>query len=248
MSDDHFAVDVALLSYENALRGDDISACISELDNPGSIRKIIDIMSSVSGMAMTEYRAISGSPMPISASILYHGGMAIAYPKKFETFEDKVSFYGCLQPLSFEISENMNDRPLLVSISSEVWSCSVRKSIEKDLSKISRSLGLGLDDSEVKSKIVNFVVGEYGSIGEIPDDHPYVKKFDVMLFLSGFLTMDGPRYISRFGMISDDRIDDVDESCIPCCKSYHIEQYLTGNIKFDVSEYRCVGYSESSFK
>ena len=245
MKEDHFSVDVALLSYDDALRGEEISSCISSLENPRSTRMLLDIMSGLAVDAMNGYRSVNGSYMPITSAILYHGGMAIVSPKKLDDIEDKMSFYRCLSKLSSDISEKMNDRPILVSISSEVWSCCIRKSLESDVIRAARSLGIMVDDDELKSELINQAVSQYGSISDIPDDHPYVKKFDMMLFLSGFLTMDGPKYVSKLSKISDSSFFDVDETRLPKLDLYNVENYLVGNIKFDVSDYDCVAYSPS---
>lgn len=245
MKKDHFSVNVALLSYDDALRGEEISSCISSLENPRSTRMLLDIMSGLAVDAMNGYRSVNGSYMPTTSAILYHGGMAVISPNRLDGIEDKMSFYGCLSELSSDISERMNDRPILVSISSEVWSCSIRKSLESDVVKTARSLGIVADDDELKSELISQAVSKYGSISDIPDDHPYIKKFDAMLFLSGFLTMDGPKYVSKLSKISDSSFFDVDETRLPKLDLYNVEDYLVGNIKFDVSHYDCVAYSPS---
>lgn len=248
MREDEFSVNVALLPYGSVVRGDEIHDCMSDLNDRHSIKRLLDIVSGLSLDAMRGYRSARQSYMPISVAILYHGGMAIASPKRFESFEDKMSFYNCLSTLSQDISEEVDDKPVLISVSSEVWSCSLRKSRYADIAKIARSLGLDPEHKDVKNGIVKHMVDRYGSIGDIPDDHPYIKKFDFMLCLSGFLTIDGPKYVVKFEQISESNMDDVDEASIPCCNSYHFEDYLTGNIKLDVSEYDHVKYDQEIFR
>lgn len=241
-----FGIEVTTTSLDGMVDGDKISDWIDCRDENTNIKGLIDIVSHRAFAAMRAYRRENSKDMPAHATCYFSGGAAFISPIKLESIEDKEKFFTCSSEIVYDIGRQYEDKPILVTFTSTAWSCFFRK---EALKEIDIAIGkLNIDKNLAKLKLLEEIVGAYGSMEEVPADHPVVGKMDLMLFSAHFLSMDGPVQVTKTSLTNTEILSDLSDDQKMMLDTYMLDKMPRNRITFDVSEYEPAHYDEKDFQ
>jgi hypothetical protein len=242
-------VEVCLSSIEGVIDGDKIQ---DWLDNRGnkdaSVKSILDILVDRGFETMQQFRKHNPDKVsPVYVATLYSGGMSFLSPINFNTDEERAGFYECISDIIYDIGEQREDKPIISLLVAEGWTCSVRRDQEKAIKNFMKEKCPDADINKLCESLIASCVDQFGSISDVPEDHPYVKRYEVLSVVAGFLGMDGPVIATKLQVTDSSVCDQVIGGCNEICKNYSIMPRNVGRIQFDLSEYEPVNFKESEF-
>jgi hypothetical protein len=242
-------VEVCLSPISGVLDGDKIQEWLdARSEKNASVKGVLDILVERGFETMVHFRQDNPNMVyPVYVATLYSGGMSFLSPVKFNTDEERFGFYECMSDIIYDIGEQRSDKPIMSILVAEGWTCSVRKDQEKAIRNFMNEKCPDADINKVCEALVASCVEQFGSIADIPEDHPYVKRYEILSVVAGFLGMDGPVIATKLKMTDSSIAQEVIGGLTEMCESYSVMPRNTGRIQFDLSEYEPVNFKESEF-
>ncbi len=243
-------LDVCITPVSAVVDGDKIQKWLDNRNLPEtSFKAFLDIMFNRCFETMIQHKAANhGDSCNVYVATLYAGGgMSFISPIDFATDDDKSSFFTCLSDLIYEIAEKHEDKPIGSIVVSEAWSCGIRKDREQEIRAYMKEQELREDFSHVCDKLIRHAVEVSGGISDLPEDHEYVKKFEVFTVMANFLSMDGPVIVSKMRLIDSEVADSIVDGVLEVVNKYSFMSKNVGRIQFDLSEYEPVNFDEKEF-
>lgn len=242
-------VEVCLSPINGVIDGDKIQDWLDGRSNKeASVKSILDVLVDRGFETMQQFRQDNPEKVsPVYVATLYSGGMSFLSPIKFNTDEERSGFYQCMSEIIYDIGENRDDKPIISLLVAEGWTCSVRKDQEQAIKNFMRENCPGADINKLCESLIASCVEQFGSIADIPEDHPYVKRYEILSVVAGFLGMDGPVVATKLKMTDPSISDEVIGGLHEMCENYSIMPRNTGRIQFDLRDYEPVNFRESEF-
>lgn len=242
-------VEVCISPINGVIDGDKIQNWLDiRGEKDSSIKPILDVLVDRGFETMQQFRQDNPDKVsPVYVATLYSGGMSFLSPVKFNTDEERVGFYECISDIIYDIGEQRDDKPIISLLVAEGWTCSVRKDQEQAINNFMKEKCPGADINKLCESLVASCVEQFGSIADIPDDHPYVKRYEVLSVVAGFLGMDGPVIATKLKLTDESIADEVIGGLSEVSKNYSVMPRNSGRIQFDLSEYEPVNFKESEF-
>jgi hypothetical protein len=250
-NEEPFGIEVTTSPLEGMVDGDKISDWMERREDKASVKELIDILSNRAFAAMRSYKRENNSDMPSHATCYYSGGVAFISPVKIESVEDKDKFFEASSEIAYEVGRQYDDQPVIVTFTSTAWSCFFRKEAIKDIDASIAKIDANIDPkkaNEAKAVLLNEIVGFYGSMEDVPEDHPLVGKMDLMLFSAHFLSMDGPIQVTKTSLTNLEILPELSDEQKLMLDVYMVTDMPRNRINFDVSEYEPVPYKKCDFE
>ena len=244
-------IDVCITPISGVVDGDKIQYWLDNRNSTEtSFKDFLDLIVDRCFETMIQFKNHSnGGVYPVYVATLYAGGgMSFISPVDFSTDEVKSSFFNCLSDIIYDIAEKHEDKPIASIVVSEAWSCGIRKDKETIIKEYISSHGREKEFKNTCDVLISNAVARSGSIADIPDDHEYIKKFEVFSVMANFLSMDGPVILSKIKLIDPKVSDEVVEGILEVVNKYSIMAKNVGRIQFDLSEYEPINFDEKEFE
>lgn len=249
-NEEPFGIEVTTSPLEGMVDGDKISDWMERREEKAGVKELIDILSNRAFAAMRSYKRENNSDMPCHAACYYSGGVAFISPVKIESVEDKEKFFEASSEIAYEVGRQYDDQPIIVTFTSTAWSCFFRKEAIRDIEMAISKVDAKMDPkkaNEAKAFLLNEIVDSYGSMEDVPEDHPLVGKMDLMLFSAHFLSMDGPIQVTKTSLTNREIFSELDDEQKMMLDVYMVTDMPRNRINFDVSEYEPVSYKKGDF-
>ncbi len=163
-------------------------------------------------------------------------------PTAIRSSKDKDQFAEALKTISEKICYDLEIKPYMSVLCGEAWSCCLRNSFIKKIECIPQ---------EARSRIIESVLADtmeqFGGISNIPEDHPAVVKYDVMILSFQFKSNNGSAHVMYTSNINDDEEITSDE--IEILNDSKETENRGGRFHICTNKYKKIGnYDSSKFK
>jgi len=139
--------------------------------------------------------------------IVFDKFVVLAQSTEISSNQDKEDFVIAVEAITEDISSKMNATPIMSIMIGEVWSFQLRKSWVERLNDLPKPT-----QESMKKTTMDKIYSAYGSIANIPEDHPAVVKFDCFMFFAQFNTNGGERAVMGMKMIDESKFDEMDSN------------------------------------
>ena len=187
---------VGIVGYDNIEWGDRAKALAEAVAN-GDDFDLCSLINEIRNDCIFQIKAQKeeGEEFQYIQAILFDKFLAVIKPMQFGSSQDKDSFMEAISVITEKVKEDFGANPILTFSYGEAWTLGVRKSFGKRLGKIA-------ENKEAMARMVQATVDEFGGISGVPEDHPALLRFDIMMFLCQFNTNKG--YASIFNTVPMD--------------------------------------------
>jgi hypothetical protein len=187
---------VGIVGYDNIEWGDRAKALAEAVAN-GDDFDLCSLINEIRNDCIFQIKAQKeeGEEFQYIQAILFDKFLAVIKPMQFGNSQDKDSFMEAISVITEKVKEDFGANPILTFSYGEAWTLGVRKSFGKRLGKIA-------ENKEAMARMVQATVDEFGGISGVPEDHPALLRFDIMMFLCQFNTNKG--YASIFNTVPMD--------------------------------------------
>jgi len=185
-----------------------------------------------------------GEQFEFVQAIVFDKFLAVIKPMQFRDSDDKDIFMEAVGVIVEKIKEDFDAKPIFTFSYGEAWTCALRKTFAV-------RLGKAADNRDTINRLVKSTVDEFGGIGAIPENHPALKRFDIMMFLSQFNTQKGYASIISTVPMDDSVIDELHEGhrAIPRAHLVESDDYgkIEGRMVIDTGGYEKIKFDISKF-
>lgn len=187
---------VGIVGYDNIEWGDRAKALAEAVAN-GDDFDLCSLINEIRNDCIFQIKAQKeeGEEFQYIQAILFDKFLAVIKPMQFGSSQDKDSFMEAISVITEKVKEDFGANPILTFSYGEAWTLGVRKAFGKRLGKIA-------ENREAMARMVQATVDEFGGISGVPEDHPALLRFDIMMFLCQFNTNKG--YASIFNTVPMD--------------------------------------------
>ena len=187
---------VGIVGYDNIEWGDRAKDLAEAVAN-GDDFDLCSLINEIRNDCIFQIKAQKeeGEEFQYIQAILFDKFLAVIKPMQFGSSQDKDSFMEAISVITEKVKEDFGANPILTFSYGEAWTLGVRKSFGKRLGKIA-------ENKEAMARMVQATVDEFGGISGVPEDHPALLRFDIMMFLCQFNTNKG--YASIFNTVPMD--------------------------------------------
>ena len=107
-------------------------------------------------------------------------------PASLANNKDKDIFAAAANEITKSICENIKAKPYLSVFCGEAWTCCIRKSFQEKIECLPED-----KKSSLKNAVIEAAVEKFGGISNIPNDHPAIVKYDVLMMSFQFKSKNG---------------------------------------------------------
>lgn len=236
---------VGIIGFDNISWGEKAKALVEAVEN-GDEFDICDLIKEIKDdcIFQTKSQKEEGEQTQYIQAILFDKFLAVIKPIKFGDGDEKDAFMGALSVITEKVKEDFGASPILTFSYGEAWTLGVRKDFGKRLGKIA-------ENEEVMSRMIETTVEEFGSISEIPEDHPALLRFDILMFLCQFNTDRGYASIFNTTPIDSSVLSKLHNPALAVPKDHLIESEssakIQGRMVMDTSSYTKLKFDGSDF-
>jgi hypothetical protein len=179
-------------------------------------------------------------------AIVFDKFLLLIKPVQFRNGNDKDTFMKAVVAVSEKIKKDFDAKPIFTFSYGEAWTFALRKTFGIRLGKATKN-------KDFMDNLIKSTFDEFGSIGDIPENHPAFKRFDIMMFFSQFNTQKGCGSIISTIPMDDSVVEELYEGEKAMPRSTLVEYHNTStwktegrlvidtkgyeNIKFDISKF-----------
>lgn len=242
----------AVLSYEGIPDGDFLQQFAEGIMNGEEVdlHRAIGILRDNTMILIDDFKNQMGieAVAPLQILVLFNNMVAIVSSREIKNNDDKESFMEATKAVIADMSERMKQTPIMAITIGEVWSFQFRKEW------IDRLAGMPKHTiNNIRKNMTELIYNSYGSISEIPEDHPAVVKFDAFMFLAQFNSENGHSAVMCIKVIDEEKLDLIEGEDkynlqkFTCINSKENPDSMKGRLTVDVSSFKPIHFSDENF-
>lgn len=242
----------AILSYEGIPDGDFLKEFAEGIMNGEEVdlHKAINILRDNTMILIDDFKNQMGieAVAPLQILVLFNNMAAIISSREIKDNKDKDMFMEATHAVIADMSERMKQTPIMAITIGEVWSFQFRKEWIDNLAGMSeKTVG------NIRKNMTQLIYNSYGSISDIPEDHPAVVKFDAFMFLAQFNTEEGHSAVMCVKVIDEDKLSLVEDEDrynlqkLTLINSKENPDSMKGRLTVDVSSFKQIHFSNENF-
>jgi hypothetical protein len=183
-----------------------------------------------------------GDPFPLLHMTICDKAVINLRPTAIRNSNDKDNFAEAMKTVSEKICSDLEMKPYMSVLCGEAWSCCLRNSFIKKIACIPQEAR-----SRIIESMLNDTMKQFGGISNIPEDHPAVVKYDIMMLSFQFKSNNGSAHIMYTMPINDDEEVTSDETGI--LNDSKETEDRGGRFHICTNRYKKIGnYDSSKFK
>ncbi len=236
---------VGIIGFDNIQWGDKAKA-LAEAAANGDDFDICDLINDIKNDCIFQIKAQKEEEEQFQyvQAILFDKFLAVIKPMQFSNHADKDYFMDAVSAITDKVKEDFGAVPIMTFSYGEAWTLGVRKSFGKRLGKIA-------DNRDAMDRMIKATVEEFGGISGVPESHPALVRFDIMMFLCQFNTNKGHASIFNTVPMDESVVSKLHDGALAIPRDHLVEadtaNKIEGRMVVDTTGYVSLKFDGSKF-
>ena len=131
-----------------------------------------------------------GEPFSLLHMTICDKAVITLSPTRLKGSEDKDEFVIAMNSVTDKLCSELKVKPYMSVLCGEAWCCCLRNSFIKKIESIPEK-----SRSRISDSLMKHTMDQFGSIEKIPDDHPAIIKYDILMISFQFKSSNGSAHI-----------------------------------------------------